>query len=99
MRIPVWERGLTNIGWGDPDALSEAGFCYANGVGAKRDMKKAAKLYRAAEAKGTNMFGQSWIWKDKYLDDEARADKQKKDGGAVAVPGHKKEGGGLFSRK
>ena len=74
--------------------MSEAGFCYANGVGTKKDMKKAAKFYRMAEAKGVNMVGQSWIWKDKYLDDEARAHKQKKEGGAPA----KKEGG-LFSRK
>ncbi|KAI5809330.1 hypothetical protein BZA77DRAFT_231599, partial [Pyronema omphalodes] len=53
--------------WGDPDALSEAGFCYANGVGTKKDMKKAAKFYRMAEEKGVNMVGNSWIWKDKYL--------------------------------
>lgn len=69
------------IGWGDPDALSEAGFCYAHGVGCKKDLKKSARLYRAAEAKGVNMVGNSWIWKDKYLDEEEKAaKKQKKDG-------------------
>ncbi|KAE9970742.1 hypothetical protein BLS_004773 [Venturia inaequalis] len=55
--------------WGDADALAEAGFCYAEGVGTKKDMKKAAKLYRAAEAKGMSMAGNSWIHKDKYKDD------------------------------
>ena len=86
--------------WGDPDALSEAGFCYANGVGTKKDMKKAAKFYRMAEAKGVNMVGNSWIWKDKYLDDEDRAAKMKKagGGGGGGTTSSKKEGG-LFSRK
>ncbi|KAF2627891.1 hypothetical protein BU25DRAFT_340440 [Macroventuria anomochaeta] len=55
--------------WGDPDALVEAGYCYAEGVGCKKDMKKAAKFYRAAEAKGISMVGNSWIYKDKYNDD------------------------------
>jgi TPR repeat protein len=48
------------IGWGDIDALAEAGFCYAKGVGCKKNLKKAAKLYRAAEAKGMSMVGNSW---------------------------------------
>ena len=39
--------------WGDGDALAEAGFCYARGVGCKKDLKKSAKLYRQAESKGT----------------------------------------------
>ncbi|KAJ8105214.1 hypothetical protein OPT61_g10315 [Boeremia exigua] len=55
--------------WGDPDALVEAGYCYAEGVGCKKDMKKAAKFYRAAEAKGVSMVGNSWIYKDKYNDE------------------------------
>jgi hypothetical protein len=46
--------------WGDPDALNEAGFCYAEGIGCKKDMKKAAKFYRKAEAKGISMVGNSW---------------------------------------
>ncbi|KAF2118483.1 hypothetical protein BDV96DRAFT_488793 [Lophiotrema nucula] len=55
--------------WGDADALVETGYCYAEGVGCKKDMKKAAKFYRAAEAKGVSMVGNSWIYKDKYMDD------------------------------
>lgn len=46
--------------WGDVDALAEAGFCYAEGVGCKKDLKKAAKFYRMAESKGMNMVGNSW---------------------------------------
>lgn len=46
--------------WGDVDALAEAGFCYAKGIGCKKDLKKAAQLYRMAEAKGMSMVGQSW---------------------------------------
>jgi TPR repeat protein len=46
--------------WGDADALVEAGYSYAEGVGCKKDMKKAAKFYRAAEAKGVSMVGNSW---------------------------------------
>ena len=69
------------IEWGDPDALSEAGFCYANSVGCKKDLKKSAKFYRMAEAKGVNMVGNSWIWKDKYLDEEERAAKKNSGGG------------------
>ncbi|PYH49985.1 uncharacterized protein BP01DRAFT_286958 [Aspergillus saccharolyticus JOP 1030-1] len=56
--------------WGDGDALAEAGFCYAEGIGCKKDLKKAAKFYRQAEAKGINMVGNSWIYKDKYLSDD-----------------------------
>ncbi len=46
--------------WGDPDALTEAGFCYAEGIGCKKDLKKAAKFYRMADAKGVSMVGNSW---------------------------------------
>lgn len=46
--------------WGDVDALAEAGFCYAKGVGCKKNLKKAAKFYREAEAKGMSMVGNSW---------------------------------------
>lgn len=46
--------------WGDADALAEAGFCYAQGQGCKKDLKKAAKYYRMAEAKGMSMVGNSW---------------------------------------
>ncbi|WEW58792.1 hypothetical protein PRK78_004260 [Emydomyces testavorans] len=56
--------------WGDADALAEAGYCFAEGVGCKKDLKKAAKYYRMAEAKGMSMVGNSWIYKDKYMSDE-----------------------------
>jgi TPR repeat protein len=46
--------------WGDADALVEAGYCYAEGEGCKKNMMKAAKFYRAAEAKGVSMVGNSW---------------------------------------
>lgn len=46
--------------WGDVDALAEAGFCYAQGVGCKKDLKKAAKFYRMAESKGMSTVGNSW---------------------------------------
>ncbi|XWW97225.1 hypothetical protein V2A60_005206 [Cordyceps javanica] len=55
--------------WGDVDALAEAGFCYAQGVGCKKNLKKSAKFYRLAEAKGMSMVGNSWIHKAKYNDD------------------------------
>ncbi|OCK80506.1 hypothetical protein K432DRAFT_392968 [Lepidopterella palustris CBS 459.81] len=59
--------------WGDADALTEAGFCYAEGIGCKKDRKKAAKFYRMAEAKGISMAGNSWIYKEKYMDDASDA--------------------------
>lgn len=46
--------------WGDVDAMAEAGFCYAEGVGCKKDMKKAARFYRQAESNGMSMIGNSW---------------------------------------
>ncbi|KFA66506.1 hypothetical protein S40285_00719 [Stachybotrys chlorohalonatus IBT 40285] len=56
--------------WGDVDALAEAGFCYAQGIGCKKNLKKSAKYYRMAEAKGMSMVGNSWIHKAKYDDDD-----------------------------
>lgn len=55
--------------WGDADALAEAGFCYAQGIGCKKDLKKSAKFYRQAESKGISMIGNSWIYKSKYNED------------------------------
>lgn len=46
--------------WGDADALAEAGFCYTEGLGCRKDLRKAARLYRMAEAKGISMTGNSW---------------------------------------
>ncbi|KAF4636362.1 hypothetical protein G7Y89_g1740 [Cudoniella acicularis] len=42
--------------WGDADALAEAGFCYAQGIGCKKNLKKSAKLYRQAESKGITKY-------------------------------------------
>ena len=46
--------------WGDADALAEAAFCYAEGLGCRKDLKRAAGLYREAERKGMSMAGNSW---------------------------------------
>jgi TPR repeat protein len=46
--------------WGDADALAEAGYCYAQGVGCKKDLKKAAGFYRRAEERGLPAVGNSW---------------------------------------
>ena len=46
--------------WGDCDALAEAGFCYTQGVGCKKNLKKAASLYRKAADGGMSMAGNSW---------------------------------------
>lgn len=61
--------------WGDGDALAEAGFCYHEGIGCKKDLRKSAKFYRMAEAKGVSVAGNSWIHKDKYKDDDADDDR------------------------
>ncbi|EFX05332.1 cell cycle inhibitor protein [Grosmannia clavigera kw1407] len=66
--------------WGDVDALAEAGFCYAQGVGCKKNLKQSAHYYRQAEAKGMSMVGNSWIHKAKYNDDNEslKSEKEKK---------------------
>lgn len=64
--------------WGDVDALAEAGFCYAQGIGCKKNLKKSARFYRMAEAKGMSMVGNSWIHKAKYLEDENDTEKSPK---------------------
>ncbi|KAG5971551.1 hypothetical protein E4U55_001180 [Claviceps digitariae] len=63
--------------WGDVDALAEAGFCYAQGVGCKKNLKKSAGFYRMAEAKGMSMVGNSWIHKSKYNDTEKASSAEK----------------------
>ncbi|KAI4921560.1 hypothetical protein J4E85_008905 [Alternaria conjuncta] len=78
--------------WGDADALVEAGYCYAEGVGCKKNMKKAAKFYRAAEAKGVSMVGNSWIYKDKYMDDgSTTSDERSVRSGRSATKDHSKD--------
>jgi hypothetical protein len=53
--------------WGDADALAEVGYCYAQGIGCKKDLVKAASFYREAEKHGVSMVGNSWIHKPKYM--------------------------------
>lgn len=53
--------------WGDADALAEAGFCYTQGVGVKKNLKKAAGLYRRAAEGGMSMAGNSWYVLDAFL--------------------------------
>lgn len=55
---------------GDSDAQNEVGWCYVEGFGCKKDKKKAAKFYRMAEKQGNKTLGNSWIYKDKYMDGE-----------------------------
>ncbi|KAF5023909.1 hypothetical protein F66182_4031 [Fusarium sp. NRRL 66182] len=64
--------------WGDVDALAEAGFCYAQGIGCKKNLRKSAKFYRMAEAKGMSMVGNSWIHKAKYDEEDESAPKKDK---------------------
>lgn len=54
---------ITDTAWGDGDALAEAGFCYAQGIGCKKDLRKSARFYRMAESKGISMVGNSWYSK------------------------------------
>ncbi|PYH99989.1 hypothetical protein BO71DRAFT_424779 [Aspergillus ellipticus CBS 707.79] len=77
--------------WGDSDALAEAGFCYAEGIGCKKDLKKAAKFYRQAEAKGINMVGNSWIYKDKYMTEDDSASRSRGRGRGRAPAGNTPE--------
>ncbi|KAJ5887532.1 hypothetical protein N7495_007573 [Penicillium taxi] len=65
--------------WGDVDAMAEAGYCYAEGIGTKKDMKKAAHFYRDAESHGMSMVGTSWIYKDKYMGDDSKDSKEPKE--------------------
>ncbi|CAE6444739.1 unnamed protein product [Rhizoctonia solani] len=51
---------------GDCDAQQELAFCYLNGKGCKKDMKQAARWYRAAAAQGASTVGLAWIYKPKY---------------------------------
>ncbi|GAA5961897.1 hypothetical protein JCM21900_006361 [Sporobolomyces salmonicolor] len=52
---------------GDADAQQDVAFCYANGKGCKKDMKKAAHYYRLAVQQGAEDWGLSWIYKPKYM--------------------------------
>jgi len=62
--------------WGDADALAEAGYCYLEGIGCKKDLKRSATLYRRAEVKGVQVAGNSWIHKDKYQQGDEEDDER-----------------------
>ncbi|KAK3719036.1 hypothetical protein LTR37_004600 [Vermiconidia calcicola] len=64
--------------WGDCDALAEAGFCYTQGLGVKKNVNKAASLYRRAAEGGMSMAGNSWIYKPKYMDEDAKLAQKEK---------------------
>ncbi|KAI8891269.1 HCP-like protein [Backusella circina FSU 941] len=61
---------------GDPDAMNDLAFCYLHGHGVKKDLFKAAKFYRMADKKGQGLVGNSWIWKEKYNDEEEKNDEK-----------------------
>ncbi|MCJ1242995.1 hypothetical protein MMC30_000191 [Trapelia coarctata] len=86
--------------WGDADAMAEAGFCYAQGVGCKKDLKRAAKYYRDAEKRGMSMVGNSWIYKPKYADEsDDRTGRSAKAAPAERKQRDKSRSRNLFSRK
>ncbi|EED17082.1 cell cycle inhibitor Nif1, putative [Talaromyces stipitatus ATCC 10500] len=90
--------------WGDADALAEAGFCYAEGIGCKKNLKKAAHYYRLAEAKGMSMVGNSWIYKDKYMSDDedskrSRQPRRRDTGASDKNPRSKSRTRSIFARK
>ncbi|CAG8898752.1 unnamed protein product [Penicillium egyptiacum] len=86
--------------WGDVDAMAEAGFCYAEGVGCKKDMKKAARFYRQAESKGMSMVGNSWIYKDKYNEVESTGRSRGRNAGEKdKKPRSKSRTRSIFQRK
>jgi len=45
------------------DAQQDVAFCFANGKGVKKDLKKAAHYYRLAVKQGGEDWGLSWIYK------------------------------------
>ncbi|KAI6783749.1 uncharacterized protein J7T54_001625 [Emericellopsis cladophorae] len=80
--LSIYELGVSHMnGWGIEqdkalglrcfEIAGKAGFCYAQGIGCKKDLKKSAKFYRMAEAKGMSMVGNSWIHKPKYMEDDS----------------------------
>ncbi|KAI9894684.1 MAG: hypothetical protein M1814_002040 [Vezdaea aestivalis] len=85
--------------WGDGDAMTEAGFCYAQGEGCKKDLKKAARFYRMAEAKGVSMVGNSWIYKSKYSEESERSGRWAKKEGTEKKPRDKSRTRTMFGRK
>ncbi|KAK9453342.1 hypothetical protein V1511DRAFT_462756 [Dipodascopsis uninucleata] len=53
---------------GDADAMfEEASLLCRNGQSWKKDLFRAAELYRAAADKGVSAIGNNWIYKEKYM--------------------------------
>ncbi|RKP20481.1 HCP-like protein [Rozella allomycis CSF55] len=52
---------------GDPDAQNELAGLYLKGQGVKRDKYRAAALFRKAADQGRGLVGNTWIYKDKYM--------------------------------
>ncbi|OLY80649.1 Protein DSF2 [Smittium mucronatum] len=69
-RNPKVGLGYFNIAaeLGYSEAIVDLAFCYEHGIHLKRNMKQSAHYYRIAESKGVTFFGNSWIHKEKYLD-------------------------------
>jgi TPR repeat protein len=66
---PSW--CFTGVRSGADDQPAELGYVLSKGVnGVKKDMKEAAKWYRAALMAGSNTPGLAWVWKDKYNPDD-----------------------------
>lgn len=52
---------------GDMAAQEQLGLVLSKGInGVKKDLREAAKWYRAAINNGSNTPGLAWVWKDKY---------------------------------
>ena len=77
------------------DLCSETAWCYLNGIGTKKNVKKAARYYRMAEKQGVKSVGLSWIWKEKY--DEVE-DRRKSDVEQLHDKETSKKGKKLFGR-
>lgn len=65
---------------GDVDALVQVAECYRDGVGCKRDLKRAAEALRRAEGLGVVVIGESWRIKGKYYGDDGRGSEDGKGG-------------------
>jgi len=57
---------------GDVDALVQVAECYRDGVGCKRDLKRAAEALRRAEGLGVVLVGESWRVKGKYCENAVK---------------------------
>ena len=77
------------------DLFSETAWCYLNGVGTKKNLKKSARYYRMAEKQGVKSVGLSWIWKEKYDEGE---DRRKSEAGKIPDKETSKKGKKVFGR-